>query len=82
MELDLHLLLLGITAWAELSRKGIPKVSGTWGPVKDPKSQQDLKQVQNYAFANPTAKFRTCSSLKENIYKQHSSREKETENFG
>lgn len=51
----------------------------TWGPVKDPKSQQDLKKVQDYyTFANSTAKFRTRSSLKENIYKQHSSGEKET----
>lgn len=54
---------------------------GIWGPVKDPKSQQDLKKVQDYAFANPTEKFRTYSSLKENIFKQHSSREEETENF-
>lgn len=37
-----------------------------------------MKKVQDYALANPTAKFRTCSSLKENIYKQHSSGKKET----
>lgn len=56
--------------------KGNSKVSGTRGLVKDPKSQQDLKKVQDYAFANPTARFRTHSSLKGNIYKQHSAGEK------
>lgn len=40
---------------------------GTWGPTECTKSQQDLEQVQDYAFANPTAEFRTRCNLKGNI---------------
>lgn len=79
VELDLCLLFLLITAWAELSRKREPRSVWNMGPRKAPKIQQDLKKTQNYA--DPIAKVRTCSSLKENTYKQHSSGEKETEKF-
>ncbi|GAB0196688.1 hypothetical protein GRJ2_002134100 [Grus japonensis] len=39
---------------------------GTRGPMEYAKSQQEFKKIQDYAFANPTAKFRTHYSLKGN----------------
>lgn len=62
------------TGWV-LEEKGTQKCLQHGAHWKTLKSQEDLKKVRDFASANPIAKFRTRSSLKENIHKQHSSGE-------